>query len=104
MRTLVFIFMFFSFAMSAQTDTTYCIQLFATKNPKLIEPKMVAAFYEPCKIEKSGEWYRILYVCENYEEAVMYLHSWQRQHRKAFICAKETTVTNKLPYLVFSEN
>ena len=98
MKTLLTIAaLFFTLQLSAQQqDSVYCIQLLSTRNPELLKPEMVSTFQETCKVEQYGEWYRILYLCENYDEAVIFLHSWKRQHKNAFIVKKSTIEIQKM--------
>lgn len=72
-----------------QIDSVWCIQLLSTRNIQLVKPEMLSAMDDNALVETAGDWSRVLVVCESKEQADMYLYSWQRQHREAFIVLRD---------------
>jgi hypothetical protein len=84
-------------------DSVYCIQLLSTRNIHLVKPEMISAFLDTSYVEQSGEWSRVLVVCESMEQAEKYLTSWRRQHKNAFIVIRSSDQVKKL-YPLFTFN
>lgn len=69
-------------------DTLYCIQVLSTRNPELLKPEMVSAMPDTAMVEQYGQFYRIMFVYNTYEEADIFLWSWRRQHKNAFLTVR----------------
>jgi len=80
----------------------YCVQVCATRNPELLRPKMISILPDTALVEQSGEWFRILFVYESYEEAMIYHTSWLKQWSGAIIVKRTDEQILKLTKL-FSE-
>lgn len=96
---IIFISLFFTLQLSAQSDTFYCIQVLSTRNPHLVKPEMVSVLPDTAYIEPAGDYYRILFIYSTKETAEMMLYSWQRQHRDAFIIVRTRKQISKLTKL-----
>ena len=80
----------------------YCVQVCATRNPELLRPEMISILPDTALVEQSGEWFRILFVYESYEEAMIYHTSWLKQWHGAIIVKRTDEQILKLTKL-FSE-
>ena len=83
-------------------ETYYCVQVCATRNPELLKPEMVSILPDTAMVEQSGEWFRIMFVYESYEEAMGYHTSWLKQWSGAII-VKRTDEQIKQLYKLYSE-
>ncbi len=97
MKTILFILL--SLQLCAQK---YCVQVCATRNPELLRPEMISILPDTALVEQSGEWFRILFVYESYEEAMIYHTSWLKQWSGAIIVKRTDEQILKLTKL-FSE-
>lgn len=103
MRKLIFVLMLcINFGIiSAQelntelSDTVWCVQVMSTRNPHLITAEMVSSFDDQAMVESVDGWYRILFLYNDKETAEIYLHSWQRQHKKAFLTIRKRKETER---------
>jgi hypothetical protein len=100
MKTLFFIFMLLSLTATAQqTEYYYCIQIMATKNIDLVKPEHVIETLDTAYVEKSGKWSRIMLVYPDDLTAWVYLHSWQRVYKDAFIVRRTKNQVEKMQVL-----
>jgi len=84
------------------SKTYYCVQVCATRNPELLRPEMISILPDTALVENAGEWFRILFVYESYEEAMIYHTSWLKQWSGAII-VKRTDEQIKQLYKLYSE-
>jgi hypothetical protein len=80
MKTILFLLL--SLQLCAQK---YCVQVCATRNPELLRPEMISILPDTAMVEQAGEWFRILFVYESYEEAMIYHTSWLKQWSGAIV-------------------
>jgi hypothetical protein len=80
----------------------YCVQVCATRNPELLRPEMISILPDTALVEQAGQWFRILFVYESYEEAMIYHTSWLKQWSGAIIVKRTDEQILKLTKL-FSE-
>ncbi len=97
MKTILFLLL--SLQLCAQK---YCVQVCATRNPELLKPEMISILPDTAMVEQSGEWFRILFVYESYEDAMIYHTSWLKQWSGAIIVKRTDEQILKLTKL-FSE-
>jgi hypothetical protein len=97
MKTILFLLL--SLQLCAQK---YCVQVCATRNPELLRPEMISILPDTAMVEQSGEWFRIMFVYESYEEAMIYHTSWLKQWHGAIIVKRTDEQILKLTKL-FSE-
>ena len=97
MKTILFLLL--SLQLCAQK---YCVQVCATRNPELLRPEMISILPDTALVEQSGEWFRILFVYNSYEEAMIYHTSWLKQWHGAIIVKRTDEQILKLTKL-FSE-
>jgi len=97
MKLLFFILL--ALNLSAQK---YCVQVCATRNPELLKPEMISILPDTAMVEQSGEWFRILFVYDSYEEAMVMHTSWLKQWSGAIIVKRDEKQILKLTKL-FSE-
>ena len=77
----------------------YCVQVCATRNPELLKPEMISILPDTAMVEQSGEWFRIMFVYESYEEAMIYHTSWLKQWHGAIIVKRTNEQILKLTKL-----
>jgi len=63
---------------------------------------MISILPDTAMVEQSGEWFRILFVYESYEEAMIMHTSWLKQWSDAIIVKRDEKQILKLTKL-FSE-
>ena len=97
MKTILFLLL--SLQLCAQK---YCVQVCATRNPELLKPEMISILPDTALVEQSGEWFRIMFVYESYEEAMIYHTSWLKQWHGAIIVKRTDEQIKQLTKL-FSE-
>ncbi len=97
MKTILFLLL--SLQLCAQK---YCVQVCATRNPELLRPEMISILPDTALVEQAGEWFRILFVYESYEDAMIYHTSWLKQWSGAIIVKRTDEQILKLTKL-FSE-
>jgi hypothetical protein len=97
MKTILFLLL--SLQLCAQK---YCVQVCATRNPELLRPEMISILPDTALVEQAGEWFRILFVYESYEQAMIYHTSWLKQWHGAIIVKRTDEQILKLTKL-FSE-
>ena len=97
MKTILFLLL--SLQLCAQK---YCVQVCATRNPELLRPEMISILPDTAMVEQAGEWFRILFVYDSYEEAMIYHTSWLKQWSGAII-VKRTDEQIKQLYKLYSE-
>ncbi len=97
MKLLFFIIL--SLQLSAQK---YCVQVCATRNPELLRPEMISILPDTAMVEQAGEWFRIMFVYDSYEEAMIYHTSWLKQWSEAIIVKRTEKQIKQLTKL-FSE-
>ncbi len=97
MKTILFLLL--SLQLCAQK---YCVQVCATRNPELLRPEMISILPDTAMVEQAGEWFRILFVYESYEQAMIYHTSWLKQWHGAIIVKRTDEQILKLTKL-FSE-
>ena len=94
MKTILFLLL--SLQLCAQK---YCVQVCATRNPELLRPEMISILPDTALVEQSGEWFRIMFVYESYEEAMIYHTSWLKQWSGAIIVKRTDEQILKLTKL-----
>jgi len=94
MKTILFLLL--SLQLCAQK---YCVQVCATRNPELLKPEMISILPDTAMVEQEGEWFRILFVYESYEEAMIYHTSWLKQWSGAIIVKRTDEQILKLTKL-----
>jgi uncharacterized protein with PIN domain len=75
------------------------VQVCATRNPELLRPEMISILPDTALVEQAGEWFRILFVYESYEEAMIYHTSWLKQWHGAIIVKRDEKQILKLTKL-----
>lgn len=90
-------------SLNLSAQNYYCVQVISTRNPHLLNLEMVSILPDSAKIENSGEWYRILFVYPDLEQAEIAHTSWLKQHRNAFICVRSRAQVLKMQDL-FTQN
>ena len=95
----IILFLLLSLQLCAQK---YCVQVCATRNPELLRPEMISILPDTAMVEQAGEWFRILFVYESYEQAMIYHTSWLKQWHGAIIVKRTDEQILKLTKL-FSE-
>ncbi len=80
----------------------YCVQVCATRNPELLRPEMISILPDTALVEQSGEWFRIMFVYDTYEDAMIMHTSWLKQWHGAIIVKRTDEQILKLTKL-FSE-
>ena len=94
MKTILFLLL--SLQLCAQK---YCVQVCATRNPELLRPEMISILPDTAMVEQAGEWFRILFVYESYEEAMIMHTSWLKQWSGAIIVKRTDEQILKLTKL-----
>jgi hypothetical protein len=94
MKTIIFLLL--SLQLCAQK---YCVQVCATRNPELLRPEMISILPDTALVEQAGEWFRILFVYDSYEEAMIYHTSWLKQWHGAIIVKRTDEQILKLTKL-----